>query len=464
MNDRISSGSKRLDAILGGGLMKNGINLIIGLPGTGKTILGQQYLFQNARQEAPALYLSTVSEPLEKILRYGQSLSFFDTKSVGSSVYYEDLGQTLNENGLPGVLEYLSQLLMERRPAVVVLDSFKAMQPFAKHDGDFRRFLHELAGRLSALPVTSFWLGEYGLGEMADAPEFAVADAIVALSTERTAERELRVLQVLKLRGSGFQSGKHAYRLSSGGIDVFPRLADPANLASYKLPAGRISSGIPILDEMLADGYFPGASTLIAGPSGAGKTLMGLHFVFSGAEAGEPGVIATLQENPWQLQRIGDGFGWSLDQPGIEVMYRTSVDIYLDEWVYELLETIDRIGARRVMIDSLGDLRAAAGDEIRLREYVYSLLQRLSRQGVSVMMMQEVSELFGVSRLSEYGISHLSDNVVLLQFLRGDSQVKRAVTVLKTRGSAHDARIRQFDITSHGFVLGEQFSPEQSLL
>lgn len=464
MNDRISSGSKRLDAILGGGLMKNGINLIMGLPGTGKTILGQQYLFQNARQEAPALYLSTVSEPLDKILRYGQSLSFFDPKSVGSSVYYEDLGQTLNEDGLPGVLEYLSKLLMERRPAVVVLDSFKALQPFAKHDGDFRRFLHELAGRLSALPVTSFWLGEYGLDEMADAPEFAVADAIVALSTERTAERELRVLQVLKLRGSGFQSGKHAYRLSSGGIDVFPRLADPVNLASYELPAGRISSGIPILDEMLADGYFPGASTLIAGPSGAGKTLMGLHFVFSGAEGGEPGVIATLQENPWQLQRIGDGFGWSLDQPGIEVMYRTSVDIYLDEWVYELLETIERIGARRVMIDSLGDLRAAAGDEIRLREYVYSLLQRLSRQGVSVMMMQEVPELFGVTRLSEYGISHLSDNVVLLQFLRGDSQVKRAVTVLKTRGSAHDARIRQFDITPDGFVLGEQFSPEQSLL
>jgi len=464
MNDRISSGSKRLDAILGGGLMKNGINMIVGLPGTGKTILGQQYLFQNARQEAPALYLSTVSEPLEKILRYGQSLSFFDTKSVGSSVSYEDLGQTLNDDGLPGVLEYLSKLLLERRPAIVVLDSFKAMHPFAKDDGDFRRFLHELAGRLSALPVTSFWLGEYGLDEMADAPEFAVADAIIALSTERTAERELRVLQVLKLRGSGFQSGKHAYRLSNGGIDVFPRLADPVDLASYKLPAGRISSGIPILDEMLADGYFPGASTLIAGPSGAGKTLMGLHFVFSGAEGGEPGVIATLQENPWQLQRIGDGFGWSLDQPGIEVMYRTSVDIYLDEWVYELLETIERIAAGRVMIDSLGDLRAAAGDEIRLREYVYSLLQRLSRQGVSVMMMQEVPELFGVTRLSEYGISHLSDNVVLLQFLRGDSQVKRAVTVLKTRGSAHDARIRQFDITPDGFVLGEQFSREQSLL
>lgn len=463
MTDRLPSGSDRLDAVLGGGLPLNGITLLAGRPGSGKTILAQQYLFGNATVDRPALYLSTVSEPLEKILRYGQSLDYFDTSALGASVFYEDLGQTLNDQGLPGVLARVTELLRQRRPGLVVIDSFKALRVYATDAGAFRRFLHELAGRLSAMAVTSFWVGEYGDADASDAPEFAIADAILSLSADNTAEREMRVLQVLKLRGSGFLTGKHTYRLSRAGLEVFPRLADPIDVASYGEGVERISSGVPALDGMLSEGYWRGSSTLVAGPSGAGKTLLGLHFIFAGAQRGETGVIATFQENPVQLQRILQGFSWSLQDAGIELMYRSAVDLYLDEWVHDFLETVERTGARRVLIDSLGDLRAAAGDELRFREYVYSLLQRCARANVSVMMTQEVPELFGVTRLSEYGISHLSDNVVLLQFLRGDSALKRALTVLKTRGSAHDQHLRQYEITAEGVLLGEQFSPGQSL-
>jgi circadian clock protein KaiC len=457
MSDRVSSGSERLDAILGGGLPSNGINLIVGLPGSGKTILGQQYAFHNAKQERPAMFLSTVSEPLDKILRYGQTLSFFDRGAVGTAVFYEDLGGILNDKGLSGVLGRISELLKDRRPGMIIIDSFKALHPYAHQDQDFRRFLHDLAGRLSAFPATSFWTGEYDYDEIARSAEFAVADAILGLSMERTGHREMRVLQVLKLRGSSYLSGKHAYRLSDHGVEVFPRLADPADQGTYELTDSRISSGIPILDQMLGRGYWPGASTLVAGPAGSGKTLMGLHFIFDGARKGEPGVIATLQENAAQLERIVNAFGWSLTEQRVELMYRTPVDLYLDEWVHELLETVQRAGARRIMIDSLGDLRATSTDETRFREYVYSLLQRCSRQGITVMMTQEVGELFGVTRLSEYGISHVSDNVVLLQFLRDESRIRRGVTVMKTRASAHDHQVREFEITSDGFVVGDHF-------
>jgi circadian clock protein KaiC len=98
----------------------------------------------------------------------------------------------------------------------------------------------------------------------------------------------------------------------------------------------------------------------VAGPSGAGKTLMGLHFIFSGAATGQPGVVATLQENPIQLQRMAGGFGWSLDDERVAVMYRSPNDVYIDEWVYELLDLIETTGARRVLIDSLSDLNYAA--------------------------------------------------------------------------------------------------------
>ncbi|HUE97381.1 MAG TPA: ATPase domain-containing protein [Longimicrobiaceae bacterium] len=463
MTDRVCSGSERLDAVLSGGLMPNSINVVMGLPGSGKTILAQQYVFENAREDRPALYLSTVSEPLEKILRYGQTLSFFDPDAIGSRVFYEDLGTSLNhQDALTETLGRIVALLRERRPGLIVIDSFKALHPFAPDATAFRRFLQDLAGNLSAYPATSLWVGEYGPDEIGVAPEFAVADGIISLASERADGRDNRSLQVMKLRGSGFLNGKHGYRLSADGIDVFPRLADPVDQASYTQEEERISSGIALLDQALDAGIWPGAATLIAGPPGSGKTLLGLHFIFKGAEMGEPGLIAGLQENPTQLERIVNGFGWSLDRDDVHLMYRSPVDIYLDEWVYELLAMVEEHGIRRVLIDSMGDMRAAASDEVRFREFVYSLFQRFARARVSVFMTQEVAELFGVTRLSEFGISHLSDNVVLLQFLRGESRIKRALTVMKTRASGHDPRILEFTITPTGIELGDEFAADQS--
>jgi circadian clock protein KaiC len=241
-------------------------------------------------------------------------------------------------------------------------------------------------------------------------------------------------------------------------------MADTVDQDAYQMVRQRTTSGVALLDEMLADGLWQGASTLVAGPSGSGKTLLALHFAFAGLDSEQRCIFATFQENPAQLERIVHGFSWSLSDERIHLMYRPPVDLLLDEWVYELLDAVDSTGAGRVVIDSLGDLRAVCPDELRFREYIHSLLQRCAARNVTVMMTQEVPELFGLTHLSEYGISHLSDNVVLLQFLRGDSEVKRAITVLKSRGSAHDPQIRQFEITASGIALGAQFRPEQSLV
>jgi len=455
MAERFSSGEGRLDAVLGGGLPANALNMIIGLPGSGKTILAEQFMFHNASVQRPAMYLSTVSEPLEKIVRYGQALDFFDADTIGTSVFFDDLGRTLNDGGLDDVLGEIRALIAERQPGVIVIDSFKPLSAYAPNPQLFRGFLHDLAGTLTSLATTTFWVGEYGSDEIATAPEFAVADAIISLATRRDAERAIRHLEVLKLRGSGFMSGEHAYRIASDGLRVFPRLAESLPDEPYEVGSVRMSSGIPAIDEMLADGYWSGASTMVAGPSGSGKTLMGLHFIFNAAAAGHPGIIATLQENAKQLERIVNGFGWSLDTESVELMYRSPVDLYLDEWFYELLDVIETSGARRVFIDSLGDLRRGSVDELRFREYLYSLLQRCAKQQISVMMSYELPGLFGISHISEGDISHLSDNVILLQFVRRDAKLRRALTVLKTRASRHEPDVREFKITSDGIVLGE---------
>jgi circadian clock protein KaiC len=456
MTDRLRSGDAGLDQTLGGGLPINGINLITGLPGSGKTLLCQQFIFAAASAERPAIYCATVSEPFEKMIRYAQTLSFFDGEAIGRSVFYEDLGGPVSaEGGLAAVIERVEAMITERRPGIIAIDSFKALAAFADDPREFRRFLHDIAALLSAFPATCFWVGEYGEDEARTAPEFAVADGVISLETARVNERTLRLIRVAKLRGSDFRSGRHAYRLSAAGITVFPRLADPVTQSDYRLGDGRISSGIATLDRMLGDGYIPGSSTLLAGPSGVGKTLMSLHFIFDGAASGEPGVIATLQENPTQLQRLARGFGWSLDDERVAVMYRSPNDVYIDEWVYELLDVVERVGAKRVLIDGLSDLQYASPDPVRFREFIYSLNQRLSRQDVSPVMTSEIADLFHVGRLAEYGISHLADNVILLQYLRADTRLRRTLTVLKSRATAHDPTIREFDITPEGIVLAQ---------
>jgi len=455
--ERLPSGNLRLDEILNGGLLKNAINLIVGVPGSGKTILSQQFAFQNATVEHPALYLSTLSEPLDKILRFGETLKIFDHDAVRDGrVIYEDLGHVLGEDGLESIHATVEHFLKELQPGIVVIDSFRAFHAVAGDTTAFRRFLYGLTRLLSASATTAVWNAPYTREQALEAAEFAVADSIIALDIKQAGARELRVLQVLKLRGSAYRSGEHAYRITEAGFDVFPRLADVHDRTGYKLRSDRSSTGIEALDKVLGEGgYWSGAATMVAGPSGIGKTLMGLHFLFRGAESGEPGILATFQENETQLERVADSFGWKLEGSDVHVLSRSVVDIYIDEWVYQLLEMIEKTGAKRIVIDSLPDVMTAATDPTRFREWMFSLTQRLERAGISLMMIVEVPELFQLRKISEQGLSHLADNVVLLQYVQEGPELARALTVLKTRAMHHHAVVHRYEITEKGFVLGD---------
>ena len=460
MTDRLPTGSARLDEILNGGFLPNAVNLITGVPGSGKTILSQQVAFRNATRDKPALYLTTLSEPLDKVLRYGQSLTFFDAKALRDGrVIYEDIGDVVGTQGPDELLAIFDRYLKEVRPGIVVVDSFRILRVMSRDLPSFRHFLYELLRRLSASPTTSIWNAPYARAGVMDEAEAAVADAVLALDIKQVAEREVRVAQVLKLRGSSFRSGEHVYRLSADGFDVFPRLAEQKIEASFELSETHTGTGIAALDAQLANGgYWAGATTLVAGPSGIGKTLMGLHFLYRGAEAGEPGILATFQETATQLGRIVRSFGWSLEEPNVHVMSRGLVDLSIDQWVYELIELAESTRARRIVIDSLVDVQGAAGDAVRFREWMFSMTQRFSRAGVSLMLIVEVPDLFQLDRISEQGISHLADNVVLLQYVQEGSQLSRALTILKTRAMRHKPVVRRYEITEQGFVLGDEVS------
>jgi circadian clock protein KaiC len=462
VSDRIPTGSLELDSILDGGFPARSINILMGLPGTGKTVLAQSIIFANANAAQKALYFSTVSEPLDKIVRYAQGFEFFLPEAVQDYVMFEDLSLSLREEGSQAAVARVISLARKFDVRFLVIDSFKALHAFGTEE-DFRVLIYELAVGLSALPVTSFWVGEYGTGDTQALPEFAVADGIVDLVLDKQGTKDTRYLRVLKMRGSAFQGGEQAYRIGAKGLLVYPRLTAPVVPIDYEALSERAQTGVEVLDAMISDGFWRGSATVVFGPPGCGKTLLGLHFIFKGIELGEKGFIITLQENPTQLARVAQGFGFDLPKAiadgTLRLKYVSPVEVNIDQVVYEAAKEADEFGADRLALDSLNDL-ALAADPVRFRDYTYTFVQTMATKRISLLMTSEIEDLFASTYLSEFGVSHMADNVILLHYLREESEVKRAITALKTRASSHEQSIRQFTIDGAGLHIGKEFSPK----
>lgn len=455
MAERISTGCAGLDEVLFGGIPINTINVFMGAPGTGKTILAEQLAFANATPEKPALYLTTLSEPLEKILTNGQSHSFFDVSKVGTSIIYEDLGIRLREAGIEKLPEILLELLLAYSPKLVFIDSFKALNELLTTPQQRRVVTYDLANVLSSYGCTSFLIGEYSHEMMTDLPVFAIADVILQLIKHETNVREERFLRVEKLRGSDSIKGLHAFTIKEEGLELYPRLLTPQVTPNYATRAERVNTAIPGLDAMIHDGFWRGSTTLIAGPTGSGKTIIGLHFICEGALKGEPGLYLGFQENPNQLARIITGLGWDAEKlmnDGFELMYRSPVEMHLDSVTAELFKRVRDGKVKRVVIDALGDLERSSVDRQRFSDFIYALTQWFAKENVTCMMTYEMSHLFEVHAISDQEISNMSDNILLLRFREGP-EMERTLRIIKTRGSAHDNRERKLEITRKGIVI-----------
>jgi circadian clock protein KaiC len=448
--ERVSTGNPRADLILGGGFPPNSINIIMGQPGSGKTVFSEQLAFANL-SDRPVLYLTTVSEPLPKVLTYLQEFSFTRVDAIGTAVIYESIADavTTDPHKLP---ERLTQLVQQYRPRIIVFDSFKAIGDLMPDVASWRKVLYDLAGTLSAYDATTFWIGEYVAAMVPRLPEFAVADTIIELTREQHGTRDDRYLHVIKLRGSTFLDGFHAFRIDRDGLDVHPRLVSPTSFGTgYATDDQRLTTGIDGLDGMIETGWLRGTTTLVSGPSGAGKTLLGLQFLREGLRQGERGLLVTFQENPTQLARICRNLGWKPEETPdcgtIEVLYTSPVELQIDSIVGEIFHRIEQSNVRRIVIDSLGDLVNASRDVLRFRDYAYALTQRFATTGVTAMLITEST------RGSMDGeVTSMADNVVLLEMAFGET-LERTVRIVKTRASGHDGRRHALRITPQGIVV-----------
>jgi circadian clock protein KaiC len=444
--------------VLHGGFLANTINVVMGAPGTGKTILAEQLVFANAAAGSPALYLTTLSEPLDKFIQHGQTYSFFGAAKVGETVFYEDLGVMVRERGINALADIVTELLTERKPRLIVIDSFKALNELIETPQERRTILFDLASVLTNYRCTTFLVGEYANEMMTDLPEFAIADSILLLLKHATGVREQRFLRVEKLRGSSSSPGMHAFNISQDGIELFPRLLTPEISPVYTANLDRVNTGVAGLDDMIEKGFWRGTTTLVAGPTGSGKTIIGLHFIREGVLNNEPGVYVGFQENPVQLSRVMRHFDWDpealLKNENFELMYRSPVEMQLDRVAYDLFSRVREGRVKRVVIDAIGDLKKGSADVQRFSDFMYALTQWFATENVTCLLLYELHNLFDTPQISDEEISNMSDNIVLLYFTRG-KEMARTIRIIKTRASGHDHREHKLEITGTGVSVKE---------
>lgn len=233
----------------------------------------------------------------------------------------------------------------------------------------------------------------------------------------------------------------------------------------------RVKSGVPGLDEMLWGGFLPRTVNLVEGAPGTGKTTLGIQFIHHGIVAcGEPGLILTFEEFPQQYYRDAASFGWDfsqLERQGNLRIIMSSPEVSkadLERTGGQIANLVQRIGARRILVDSISHFERMSDEQVELRDLVYGFVNALKREGLTTMLTMESSVLLGENEGSQSAFSFLADSYILLRYVEFESAIHKAILVLKMRGSNHDKGIRQFEVTSRGAEVQAPFEGREGIM
>lgn len=459
---KLPTGVRGLDDILGGGIPEFSFNIIAGTPGCGKTTMAHQIVFANATARKPALYFTVLGEPALKMLRYQQQYTFFDESKLGNAIRFINLSEVVLKKDLNAVLEEIIKEVTATGPGVVVVDSFRTVVRKAMtsaNELEMQSFIQRLAQFLTSWQTTSLLVGEYTVDEMRDNPLFTVADGLFWLSQVAERNSVVRKLQIHKLRGVASVPGLHTIRISDSGLQAFSRTLGLTGQKSKPSRRRRLSVGITELDEMMGGGVLEGDSLLIAGPSGTGKSALATQFIAEGLRKSEPGIMAIFEERPKGYTDRANSFGLNLETPRkngqLEILYLRPLDLSVDETMQEILDAIERIGAKRLVIDSLVgfEMALAPGFRADFRESLYRMIAALTGAGVTVLSTVEVEDKFTEMSFSHYTISFLTDDIIRLRYVEIDGQLRKVMVVVKMRGGNHSKDIREYIITNKGIVV-----------
>jgi circadian clock protein KaiC len=458
---RISTGITGLDEILEGGLVAGRSYLVRGGPGCGKTTLGLHFLTCGSAAGESVLFIS-LAEPEAQLRDNAQQLGF-DLSGVSfldlspDAAFFSD-GQSYDifspaevERG--PVTGKIKEQVDRLRPKRVFIDSVTQLRYLASDPFQFRKqtlaFLRFFAEHGATVLLTS-----EGTPEAPDDDLRFIADGVIELE----AKNESRAISVTKFRGSDFHSGSHTLRIGGWGLTVYPRLRPESHRRERR--AELISSGVPELDQMLSGGLERGTITMITGPTGVGKTTLGLVFMKEAAGRGERSVVYTFEESPETLfgrcEAINIHVRDMVDRGTLFVLNVEPLQYSPDEFAQMVRFKVEELNCRIVMIDSVSGYSVSLRGEDPVH-YLHALTKYLSNMGVTTLLVNEVEAITGDFRATDIGISYLADNVIFLRYLEIDGELHKAIGVLKKRLSDFEKFVRRVEITRYGVKVGDPY-------
>lgn len=462
-----------LDAILRGGLPRNRIFLIDGVPGTGKTTLALQFLLEGRGQGERGLYvtLSETSEELHAAAQsHGWSLEGIEIVELSALTgEAADEAYTLfhpAEVELQQTVEVVLSEIDRLQPQRITFDSLSEMRMLARDALRFRRQILALKQFFAGRDCTVLLLDDRAHPE-GDLQLHSLAHGVIVLehlAMDYGAER--RRIQVMKMRGARFAGGYHDFRIRTGGIEVYPRIQRGESIPrSSTLP---LESGSRELDALIGGGLERGTSTLLTGAAGTGKSVLAMQFALAAAARGEQTRAFMFDERVTTAMIRAEGLGLDIQAPiddGRLVLCQIEpTEMSPGEFAHQVVRAVEDEGVSLVIIDSINGFMQAMPSERLLTVQVHELLSYLANRGVSVMMTLVQRGIFGAPVSEAAEVSYLADSVVLLRYFEHAGTVRRAISVVKKRSGAHEQTIREFRVERGGIRVGEPLTDFRGVL
>ncbi|MDE1168074.1 MAG: ATPase domain-containing protein [Pseudomonas sp.] len=465
---RLESGIEGLDALLRGGLVAGSSYIVQGRPGSGKTILANQLGFNHVRNGGRVLVATLLAESHERLFQYLSTLSFFDASKVGNEIQFVSAFDTLEDEGLDEVVKLLRREISRQKATVLIVDGLLNARSKAESQIDTKKFIAELQGHAAFAGCTVLFLTSSRLDD--GSPEHTMVDGVIELGEEAFGSRSVRRIQLRKTRGSAALSGLHECEITDDGLVVYPRLeslySHPSRLDNADLR--RLTSGVPALDSLMGGGLPRSSVTLAMGPSGIGKTSLGIQFL-AACSVDEPGLHFGFYESPQRLTIKAKALGHDLqalvDSGALHLTWQPTTEGLLDGLGARLLRQVDEWNIKRVLIDSLGGMARCAVSTVRLTEFYSALMGELRARGVTVFATWEIRGLFGPEISSPApDLSSMVDNILLLRFVEYEAELKRLLSILKVRDSVYDPSLLELVIDDQGIDLKKAFKHAEAVL
>lgn len=466
---RLPTGIVGLDALLKGGLVAGASYVVQGRPGSGKTILANQLACNHVRHNGRVLVATLLSESHERLFQYLSTLEFFDASLIGSQIQFVSAFDTLEQDGLGEVVKVLRQEIARHQASLLIVDGLLNARSRAESPLDTKKFISELQGHAAFAGCTVMLLTSSQLDD--GSPEHTMVDGVIELSETLVGSRAVRHIQLRKTRGSGALSGLHEFAITDAGIQVYPRLEALYTKPSFlgrDVAQVRTTSGTETLDKVIGGGLPTGAMTLLMGPSGIGKTSLGLSFLAASTLA-EPGLHFGFYETPARLRlkasALGHDFAALEQQGALHLCWQPTTEGLLDQIGARLLDTVKARGIKRVLVDSLGAFNRLANNPARLGDFFCALTGELRAEGATVMLTWEMRDIFG-SEISAPApeLSSIVDNLMLMRFVEEGARLKRMLSILKVRDSDFDPALHEFIISNDGITLRRAFAGGSGVL